>query len=167
MLSGSKWTRAHRNTCKLKPNIPASTERTCESGNGGKTEELRSNHFFTVLMVLQAWIIHRKCKNDWKWITYLDASIWYGGKIRTDCIGSTSQRRVCVTERWLVLLNLSTESTRGTYREQKHSENTLDTSEGMHRCGRYAICNATAEHLWLPKDALQEQVSIATDNTKN
>lgn len=45
-------------------------------------------------MVLQTWINHLKCKNDWKWITYLDDSIWYGGKIRTDYIGSTSQRRV-------------------------------------------------------------------------
>lgn len=43
----------------------------------------------------------------------------------------------------------------------------LDTSEGMHRCRRYAISSATAEHLWLPKDALREHVSIATDNTKN
>lgn len=73
----------------------------------------------------------------------------------------------CVTERWLILLNLSTERTWGIHREQKHFENTLDTSEGMHRCGRYAICDATAEHLWLPKDTLREHVSIATDNRKN
>lgn len=83
MLSGS---------CNLKENTPPNRKNLWEWQ--WKKEELRSNHFFTVLMVLQTWIIHLKCKNDWKWITSLDDSIWYGGKIRTDCIGTTLQRRV-------------------------------------------------------------------------
>lgn len=97
MVWGSKLTSAHRNSSNLNPNTHPSIERTCECGNrGGEKKELRSNHFFAVLMVLQlqTWIIHLKCKNDWNWITYLDDSIWYGVKIRTDYIGSTLLRRI-------------------------------------------------------------------------
>lgn len=94
-----------------------------------KKEELRSNHFFTVLLVLQMWITHLKCKNENESHTGM---IRFDPGLNSGLIMLTPRYReeYCVTERSLILWNLSTEWIWGIYREEKHLENTLDTSEG-------------------------------------